>query len=132
MFYGAYTTDHIIDNGNVAELAIAGRCRWKVENENNNTLKTKGYHMEHSYGHGEQYLAMFLATLNIIAFLFHSVLELYDWAYQKIRQHIRVRPRLFDYIKYTLMQFLFKGWEDFIRYSLELFRTNEVNLENSA
>jgi hypothetical protein len=30
----------------------AGRARWKVENENNNTLKTKGYHLEHNYGHG--------------------------------------------------------------------------------
>ena len=114
LFYGTYITDHIIDNGNVAELTIAARCRWKVENENNNTLKTKGYHMEHSYGHGKQYLAMFLATLNIIAFLFHSILELYDLAYKKIRQHVGAKVRLFDYIKYTLMQFLFKGWEDFI------------------
>ena len=42
------------------------------------------------------------------------------------------KARLFDYIKYTLMQFLFKGWEDFIRYTLELFKINEVELENSG
>lgn len=132
LFYSTYITDHVINNDNIAELVVAARSRWKVENENNNTLKTKGYNMEHSYGHGKQYLAMFLATLNIIAFLFHSVLELYDDGYQKIRKHFGARARLFDYIKYTLMQFLFKGWEDFVRYSLELFRINKVELENSA
>lgn len=132
LFYGTYVTDHVINNDNIAELAIAARSRWKVENENNNTLKTKGYNMEHSYGHGKQYLSMFLATLNIIAFLFHSLLELYDVGYQKIRKHFGARARLFDYIKYTLMQFLFKGWEDFTRYTHKLFRINEIQLESSA
>lgn len=28
----------------VVEAIQAGRTRWKIENENNNTLKTKGYH----------------------------------------------------------------------------------------
>ena len=37
-----------------------------VENENNNTLKTKGYHLEHNFGHGKQHLSSFLATLNIL------------------------------------------------------------------
>jgi len=132
LFYGTYVTDHVINNDNIAELVIAARSRWKVENENNNTLKTKGYNMEHSYGHGKQYLSMFLATLNIIAFLFHSVLELYDVGYQKIRKHFGARARLFDYIKYTLMQFLFKGWEDFTRYTHKLFRINAIQLESSA
>jgi hypothetical protein len=27
----------------------AGRSRWKIENENNPTLKTKGYHFEHNH-----------------------------------------------------------------------------------
>ena len=37
-----------LDDGNVAEVVEAGRSRWKIENENNNTLKTKGYHFEHT------------------------------------------------------------------------------------
>jgi len=37
-----------------------GRARWKVENENNNVLKTKGYHIEHNFGHGNQHLASLL------------------------------------------------------------------------
>jgi hypothetical protein len=35
----------------------AGRSRWKIENENNNVLKTKGYHLEHNFGHGQQHLS---------------------------------------------------------------------------
>ena len=60
---------------NVAEVAQAGRGRWKIENENNNVLKTKGYHIEHNFGHGKKYLAAFLLSLNLLAFLFHTVLE---------------------------------------------------------
>jgi len=33
------------------------RARRKVENENNNVLKTKGYHLEHNYGYGHQFLS---------------------------------------------------------------------------
>jgi hypothetical protein len=29
----------------VADVVRDGRARWKVENENNNTLKTKVYHL---------------------------------------------------------------------------------------
>ena len=49
-----------------------------TSNENNNTLKTKGYHLEHNFGHGKQYLSNLLLTLNLLAFLFHTVLEIFD------------------------------------------------------
>ncbi len=63
-----------------------GRARWKVENENNNVLKTKGYHIEHNFGHGSQHLASLLLSLNLLAFLFHTVLDLMDEQYHAIRQ----------------------------------------------
>ena len=61
---------------NVVELAACGRARWKIENETFNTLKTKGYNLEHNFGHGKQHLAAVLATLNLLAFAFHTVAEL--------------------------------------------------------
>ena len=118
LFYGTFVTNHKITNDNVAELAMAARARWKVENENNNALKTKGYNLDHSFGHGSQYLSMFLASLNVIAFLFHSILELFDVAYQAMRKKLGARVGLFYYIKNTFMHFIFKGWKDFIRYAL--------------
>ncbi len=30
------------------------RCRWKIENETFNMLKTGGYELEHSFGHGRE------------------------------------------------------------------------------
>jgi hypothetical protein len=59
-------------------VAQAGRGRWKIENENNNVLKTKGSHVEHNFGHGQQYLAAVMLSLNLLAFLFHTVLDLQE------------------------------------------------------
>jgi len=42
-----------VNEENVVDIITAGRARWKIENENNNTLKTKGYHLEHNFGHGK-------------------------------------------------------------------------------
>ena len=44
-----------------------------MENGNNNTLKTKGYHFEHNYGHGEKHLAVVLALLMMTAFLMDQI-----------------------------------------------------------
>lgn len=59
----------------VTGLVASGRSRWKIENENNNTLKTKGYHFEHNDGHGQQHLATLFASLILLAFLVHTVLD---------------------------------------------------------
>ena len=52
VYKNAFATNYTITDETVADIALAGRTRWKVENENNNTLKTKGYHLEHNFGHG--------------------------------------------------------------------------------
>ena len=43
VYKNAFATNHLLTRENVADIVKAGRARWKVENENNNTLKTKGY-----------------------------------------------------------------------------------------
>ncbi|MHB8422908.1 MAG: hypothetical protein ACYDAM_09145 [Leptospirales bacterium] len=50
VFKNAWITSHRVTRANVATLALCARSRWKVENENNNVLKTKGYHLEHNFG----------------------------------------------------------------------------------
>ena len=77
-YHNAFITLHLIDDVSVAEIVTAARTRWKSENENHNVLKTKGYHLEHNFGHGQQHLSMTLLTLNVLAFLFHTVLHLVD------------------------------------------------------
>lgn len=56
-FRTAVITNHLITDDNVAELIYAGRCRWKIENEDFNTLETKGYHFKHNFGHDSTYLS---------------------------------------------------------------------------
>src|SRR2546430_13147849 len=65
----AFITDFPLTRSTVPQIVQAGRARWKVENENNNVLKTKGHHLEHHYGHGSQFLSTTLLTLNLLAFL---------------------------------------------------------------
>jgi len=86
LYYNSFITDYDINESNVADIVQAGRRRWKIENENNNTLKTKGYHFEHNFGHGKGYLSAFLATLILLAFLFHIVLEQFDIYYRLLRE----------------------------------------------
>ena len=51
-YRNCWATDLDVDAGNAVELAACGRARWAIENGNNNTLKTKGYHLDHNFGHG--------------------------------------------------------------------------------
>jgi hypothetical protein len=53
IYYNAFATSLAINDANVIEVVASGRARWKIENENNNTLKTKGYNFEHNFGHGK-------------------------------------------------------------------------------
>lgn len=56
LYRNACLTDWTISADNVAGRVAAGRVRWKIENENNNVLKTKGDHLEHNFGHGKKHL----------------------------------------------------------------------------
>jgi hypothetical protein len=75
----------------VEDYTAQARTRWKIENENNNTLKNQGYHLAHNFGHGKQFLSMTLLTLNLLAFLFHGILQLMDANYQLVREEQRLR-----------------------------------------
>jgi hypothetical protein len=69
---------HRLTADTVLAVAQAGRGRWKIDNETNHVLTTKGDHLEHNFGPGQQYLAAFMLSLNLLAFLFHTVLEWSD------------------------------------------------------
>ena len=99
LYHNSCITNHRLTADTVVDVAHAGRGRWKVENENNNVLKTKGYHLEHNFGHGTQYLSAFLLSLNLLAFLFHTVLEWSDAKYALLRQVLARRQTFFQDIQ---------------------------------
>ena len=112
LYKNAFMTDFQVIESTVEAIVLDGRTRWKVENENNNVLKTKGYHLEHNFGHGSQYLASLLLTLNLLAFLFHTVLDLVDKKYRLIRQALRTRKKFFQHIETLLCYVQFSTWDE--------------------
>jgi hypothetical protein len=123
LYRNSFITDFRITRENVAAIVASGRARWKIENENNNTLKTKGYHLEHNFGHGKKHLSSLLAAMNILAFLFHTFLSFADEAYQQIRSELPTRQSFFDDIRALLRYMRFESWEsllDFMMRGLEI------------
>jgi hypothetical protein len=116
LYKNAFITDFEVAETTVEAIVRDGRARWKVENENNNVLKTKGYHLEHNFGHGSQYLACLLLSLNLLAFLFHTVLDLVDERYRLIRQTLRTRRTFFQDLETLLRYFLFDSWDDVLSF----------------
>lgn len=123
IYKNAFVTDFEVRETNVEAIVRDGRARWKIENENNNVLKTKGYHLEHNFGHGSQHLSSVLLSLNLLAFLFHTVMDLVDENYRLLRQVLRKRQTFFQDVETLLRYFLFDSWDDlfvFMRKGLEL------------
>jgi hypothetical protein len=118
LYENAFTTRHELNEETVPLVAEAGRCRWKTENENHNILKTKGYHLEHNFGHGQEHLAASLLSLNLLAFLFHTVLHLSDEAYQMIRKKRGTRKGFFQDIVSLTKYLLFESWQSLINFML--------------
>jgi hypothetical protein len=122
LYRNAWASSEAVTRDNVIALVAAGRSRWKIENENNNTLKTKGYHFEHNYGHGKQHLAALRASLILLAFLAHTVLDLLDPRYQAVRRHLPSRQTFFEHLRALTQYLLFASWDhlfDFMREALE-------------
>ena len=111
LYKNAFITDFQVTETTIVAITRDGRTRWKIENENNNVLKTKGYHLEHNFGHGIQHLSSLLLTLNLLAFLFHTVLDLVDEKYQRLRKALRTRQTFFQDLETLLRYFLFENWD---------------------
>jgi hypothetical protein len=118
LYHNAFATNRPITTQTVHDIVTAGRARWKVENEGNNILKNHGYHLEHNYGHGQQHLATVLATLILLAFLCHTVLQLRDRFYQRLRAELGTRQTFFDDLRALTRYFFFKSWEDLIAFMI--------------
>ena len=118
-YHNAFVTHYPITDDTVAEIIQAGRTRWKVENEHNNTLKTKGYNLEHNFGHGQQHLASLLTTLNILSFLFHTVLDLLDQKYRLLRAHLPTRKTFFEDLRALTRYMYFDSWDHLLTFMLQ-------------
>jgi hypothetical protein len=116
IYRNAWATDHPLDDQALRSFVSAARTRWKSENENNNVLKHYGYHLEHNFGHGEHYLALVLVLLNLLAFLFHTVLDLCDEEYRRVRAELATRQTFFNDLQALTRYFYFDSWQVLINF----------------
>ena len=111
----AWVTSLPVSKDNVAEIVACGRARWKIENESFNVLKNHGYELEHNFGHGQRFLAMTLAALNLLAFAWHTVLELLEPPWQAAREAAVKRTSFFAHILMLSAYVIFPSWLVFLQ-----------------
>ena len=126
----SFITDLKITKENPKKIIEAGRTRWKVENENNNTLNTKGYDLANNYGHGKEYLSQNICSLNILAFLFHTVQEFEDKDYiEEAHTIIGTRKEFFQTLNMLTTMFAMKSFDKMIEFII-IQRTNGKKVNN--
>jgi hypothetical protein len=106
----AWVTSLAVTKQNVAEIVACGRTRWKIENEGFNVMKNHGYEFEHNFGHGQRYLAMMLASLNLLAFAWHTVLALLEPPWIAAREAAAKRTSFFAHLATTTVYAVFPSW----------------------
>ena len=98
-----------------------GRSRWKIENEAFNILKTKGYHLEHNFGHRKENLSNILASLNLLAFLVHHLSEQLCQIYKHVRECFGARVGFFETLRVMLSIKVYDSWDAFLHFVLSVF-----------
>jgi len=63
-------------------------------------------------------LSNFLLTLNIVAFLFHTVLDLYDARYRLVRRTLVRRDTFFNDIRALTRYICFDSWQQMLQFML--------------
>lgn len=115
IYSNKWITSIELKEANVEQVAVAGRCRWKIENETFNTLKNQDYNLEHNYGHGKYFLSTVFALIMLLAFFVDQITKAFDDSFSKalkeaktlrdLRQKIRV---LFDFIPTISMNLIYQ------------------------
>jgi len=107
----SWVTDFELRKETVEPIERGGRCRWKVENETFNTLKNQDYHLEHSYGHGHQYLATVFGLLTFLAFLIDQLQEIGCELFQRARSVRVSRISLWEHLRGLFIWLYIPSWE---------------------
>ena len=110
--YFSFITNIKIGLGNVETIAEGGRTRWKVENETFNTLKNRGYHLEHNYGHGEFNLSYNFIMSMYLAFFIDQIQEISCIKFKKILEKFGSKKLLWTTLTGGLDWLAFESWDE--------------------
>lgn len=118
VYKNSWVTDHELKQENIIEVVKAGRTRWRIENECFNNLKNQGYHLEHSYGHGEKFLSFNFILLTILAFYLHQFLEYRDEIFQACRKKFGSKRHLWETLRSYIKLLVFNSFEWLLEFAL--------------
>ena len=82
-------------------------------------LKTKGYHLEQNFGHGKRYLSATMLSRNLLAFLFHTVLEWSAEKYALLRQVLARRQTFFEDMRALTRYMVFESWHHLMDFMIK-------------
>jgi hypothetical protein len=115
-YTNSWVTDIRVTDDNVVKLVKAGRAKWKIENENFNTLKNLGYHAEHNFGHGKKNLSFNFFLFTLLAFFIHQIIELRDPLYQIARAKFSARKEFWNQLRCIIRVIIFENWESLLHF----------------
>jgi len=113
-YTNSWVTDIEVNAGNIKDFVKAGRAKWKIENENFNTLKNQGYHAEHNFGHGKKNLSFNFFLFILLAFFMHQIIEYGDPLFKKARAKFSARKEFWNQLRCTIRIFVFENWESLL------------------
>jgi hypothetical protein len=110
-YENGFITSLDVTKETVSELVLCARARWKIENGSFNVMKNHGYHLEHNFGHGKKNLAKLFATLNLLAFAFHTVNDILNPLWKQAREAKKARNRFFTHLHTITAYLTFQSWD---------------------
>jgi len=78
-------------------------------------LKSNGYNLEHSFGHGKQTLASVLVSLNLLAFAFHTAAYLGVLAWRAAVAAGGATYRFFEHLRTITIYVVFESWSHLLQ-----------------
>jgi hypothetical protein len=108
-----FITDIPVTKNNIEKLAVGGRTRWHIENGTFNTLKNRGYNMEHNYGHGDKNLTHNFIMSMFLAFLVDQIQELSCFTFKKLIEKYEQKSRLWRKFDIYFEVLEFTDWDQF-------------------
>ena len=74
-------------------------------------MRIAGYNLEHNSGHGKKHLASVLATLNLLAFACHTVLDPGARTWKAARREAVTRQGFFQTLLALTAYVVFPSWD---------------------
>ena len=101
---------------NVVHVAPARRGRWKIAHAKNHVLKTKGSHLDHNLGPGQQSRAAVMRSLTLLALLCHTVVAWSDAKDAVLRPVLARRQTFFHALQAFMRSRVFDSGDPLINF----------------